>query len=317
MGRRSAPESASVPNKRPTPELMQEWVLRRALEALVMLARIERFFSGGWRLRWRADANSMSFGRLLRMTCGTAVWLANNFLRLASIFWARPPHGARCLGDPAPYFLAHYNRAVSVTRFASHHKPSQRQATMWDSLGSCAGRIVVVVLVILVILLVLIVLSQGGRGIFGGAGESDTEGADQKIYDTDEELEDMEGIEGGRKGKDIAIREPMFAKVASGEVTQVARLNRGPFKEMVVGNTITIRRSRAPEDKTEYAGLRRFKATITSRQEYPSFTALLEKEGHKALGYKSVKEALGNLHEFMPEDSEKESGVVAISIAKL
>ncbi len=187
---------------------------------------------------------------------------------------------------------------------------------MWDSLGSCAGRIVVVVLVILVILLVLIVLSQGGRGIFG-AGESDTEDADQKIYDTDEELEDMEGIEGGRKGKDIAIREPMFAKVASGEVQTVARLNRGPFKEMAVGNSITIRRSRAPEDKTEYAGLRRFKATITGRQEYPSFAALLEKEGHKALGYKSAKEALGDLHEFMPEADEKEHGVVAISVAKV
>ena len=116
---------------------------------------------------------------------------------------------------------------------------------MWDSLGSGMCRIVVVILIILVILLVLIILNQGGRGILGGAEESDIEDADQKIYNTDEELEDMESIEGGRKGKDIAIREPWFAKVASGEATQVARLNRGPFKEMAVGNVITIRRSSA------------------------------------------------------------------------
>jgi ASC-1-like (ASCH) protein len=187
---------------------------------------------------------------------------------------------------------------------------------MLDNLGSCACRIIVVVLLILVILLVLIILSQGGRGIFGGAEEADIEVVDQRIYDANEELEDMEGVEGGRRGKDIAIREPLFAKVASGEATQVARLNRGPFKDMAVGNVITVRRSRAPEDKTEFPGERRFKMVITSRKEYPTFTALLEKEGHKDLGYKSAKEALSHLHEFMPEADEKEHGVVVFGLKR-
>lgn len=185
--------------------------------------------------------------------------------------------------------------------------------TMWGSIGGSTCRVIVILLVILVIILVLIILSQGGKGIFGGGNNGDD--AADEIHETDAEIED---IEGGRKGKDIAVREPWFAKMVNGEIIAIARLNRGPFKEMKTGETITIRRSRAPDDKTEYPGERRFAATITGRREYPTLEAMLKKEGLKEImpGVKSADAAIKVYREFMSEADETESGIVVFGVKK-
>lgn len=161
----------------------------------------------------------------------------------------------------------------------------------------------VVALVLLIIVLVLAALvwrlrcGGCGRNVIGGDEEAD----------------------GGARLPDLAVRPPMYAKMLSGEKTIELRANRPPFKELKVGDEIQVRRSRAPDDKTEYSGERRYNARVTSRNEYSDLETALKKEGVKVVtpGITSAAKALESYREFISESDEKEHGIVALGVEKM
>lgn len=200
----------------------------------------------------------------------------------------------------------------------------------------CLCRIIIVLLLILVVVLVMIILGRNGPSLaaLGGAaggvagsggtsgGDCPEEGGDDDSdsgSDSDSDSDSEAAVDGGRKGKDLAVREPWFEKVAAGKITVIGRINRGPFKEIKEGDEVTIRRSRAPDDKTEYPGERRFHAKITSRTDYPTAEAMIEKEGLAKMysGVKSIDKAVEEFRgSFHTTSDEKEHGVVAFGIKR-
>ena len=161
--------------------------------------------------------------------------------------------------------------------------------------ADCFCRIAAVLLFILVVLLILVcacVQARGGGPVRGGApdcadaqgGCSCVGGDDSGPYgDNDYENTGFSSAWGGARPPDFAVREPLYSHIVAGKVDVIARLNRGPFKDIKEGDTVTIRRSRAPDDKTEYDGPRRITATITSRLEKPSAEELIEAVGVKKM----------------------------------
>ena len=184
---------------------------------------------------------------------------------------------------------------------------------------SCVFRIASIVLIILIILLVLLCVcgARPGAAAFQGGAGCEGSGAAEDYDDQFEGGDDdyPEGdYDGGRPGKDLAVREPLFQSIVDGKVHALGRINRGPFKLIKEGDEVTIRRSRAPDDKTEYPGLRRHQAKITKRADYASAEDMIKAEGAAKLfpgaktAEKAVEEFRGSFH--TPAD-EQEHGVVA------
>jgi ASC-1-like (ASCH) protein len=177
-------------------------------------------------------------------------------------------------------------------------------------------RILVIVLLILVILLavsVAILASRGGR--YAGGGDDECGGDDSDYTDDDTD----ESYDGGGKGNDLAVREPYFQAVLDGKIRVIGRINRGHFKDIKDGAEVTIRRSRPKGDTTEFPGVRRFKATITARKDYPSAEKMVAAEGAAKLypGIKSDEKAVEAFRgEFHTKEDEDSHGVVAFHIKK-
>lgn len=204
---------------------------------------------------------------------------------------------------------------------------------MWGSdCMNCVYRVAAVVLIVLVILVVLCCMCysasrSGSSGMSGGAmggarkrrsGGHDDDECDERDDDSADDSDD-ESVEGGKRGKDLAVREPLFQSIVDGKVKVIGRINRGPFKEIKEGDQVTIRRSRPKGDTTEYPGARRFKATITSRKDYASAEKMIDAEGAAKMypGVKSADKAVEAFRgEFHTEADEKEHGVVAFHIKK-
>lgn len=190
-----------------------------------------------------------------------------------------------------------------------------------------------IVLIVLIFLLGLLIgRKYAMKGVMGGSGRhygagaygddyvGDYEGADD-ADGTDADDDASEGgdcdIEGGKRRTDIATREPYFKEMIAGKLNTVLRLNKGVFKELKPGETIQIRRSRAPDDKTEYPGERRFKAKLVATREYKTLDDAIKKEGAKKLGMKNAEDALKHYREFTDAGEEAQHGIIAIEFEKI
>lgn len=174
------------------------------------------------------------------------------------------------------------------------------------------GTIVLIVVVILLILVGIYIARKHHSSITGGRRSRTKKGGDEGDEEGDE-------VEGGRQGKDLGLREPLYQSVVDGKVSVIGRIDRGPFKLIKEGDEVTIRRSRAKDDKTEYPGERRFQAKITKRNEYPSAEDMIKAEGlakmypHIKTAEKAVEAFRGDFHS---QADEQEHNVVAFHIKK-
>jgi len=160
--------------------------------------------------------------------------------------------------------------------------------------------IAVIVLVVVVALLIgyYVTLHRAVGSVLGGCMMSDD-------------------IAGGARPISFPLREPWFELLRSGKKKAESRLNRGAYARVKVGDTVEIRRSRPKDDTSEFAGLRKFKATVKARTEYPSFAAMLEAETLKTVlpGVKSIEDGVKHYREFYSEEDEKAHGVVSFKFS--
>lgn len=165
--------------------------------------------------------------------------------------------------------------------------------------------VIAFILVVVVVILAVLIMRRrphagmpGVPGVLGGAeGDAYEEGF----------------VDGG--GISIRMREPWFQAVLDGKKTVDARLDRPPFSKLKAGSPVVIARSRPQGDTTEYPGPRRVKATVRGSKKYAGLAELLDGESlaDVAPGAKTKAAALKSFREFITEDAEKESGVLAIS----
>ena len=118
----------------------------------------------------------------------------------------------------------------------------------------------------------------------------------------------------------LRIREPGYSQLVDGSKTVECRIRKGAFAAdarcpLKAGDTITIARSRAPDDTTEYPGARHYDTKITHVRDYKSLPELLKEEkiGH-VYPKQTAAEAKAAFEAFYkPEDLDM--GVVAIGLA--
>lgn len=128
-------------------------------------------------------------------------------------------------------------------------------------------------------------------------------------------------IEGGARPFRLATREPWYEYATKGKKTVWGRLRTGPFAEdakrpLKVGDPITVARSRAKGDETEYGKPYRYQTEITSLNEYDDFKSMLKGEGMgKVLpGTKTEAAALKVYGEFYDEAAQQGAKVLAIGV---
>ena len=188
--------------------------------------------------------------------------------------------------------------------------------------------ILIIVLIIAVLVFGLVWLrKRSTRALTGGAEDWDDDWSDWDDATPVDGgcrgglVEDGEEYTGGARTFRLAVREPWFDAMVKGQATVVGRLRRGVFgpdaqQKLQVGDAVTIARSRAPDDKTEYPGVRRYETTITHLKEYDSLAKLLKGEGMEKI-FPGVKSEAAALKEFAPFFSEPDivtHGVVAIGV---
>ncbi len=103
----------------------------------------------------------------------------------------------------------------------------------------------------------------------------------------------------------INVREPYLGYILSGEKTVEGRLNKGKFKEIEIGDVLSIN------------DIAKFK--IIGKRIYNSFEEMIEKEevDNVVPDKKTIDEAVDIYHKFYSPVEEKEFGVVAIEIVKI
>lgn len=178
------------------------------------------------------------------------------------------------------------------------------------------GRVILCVLVLLILLLLALALAGAGRprGLALG-GELD--GALDGLGGLDDGGEGPDWVTGGA-GFRLRMRDPGYTQALNGQKTIEARPNRPPFDKLKAGDSITVARSRAQGDTSEYEGARRFPARVERVTPYDSLKALIAAEGLKAVwpGAKSEAAAAAAFREFTDEAAEKAHGLVAIAFKR-
>ena len=197
--------------------------------------------------------------------------------------------------------------------------------------------ILVVALALLVILAIVIGAGwfrrrQMTRSVIRGRGEAEAPApATRGAYSDDEhgfvlgsviDNEDIDGfVDGGRRPFRLATREPWFEYATKGKKTVWGRLRTGPVAEdarnpLKVGDDVTVARSRAKGDETEYGRPYRYVTEIASMKEYDSFKDMVKGEGLANVfpGAKTAAAGLKVYAEFYDDAAQQGAKVVAIGL---
>jgi ASC-1-like (ASCH) protein len=160
-------------------------------------------------------------------------------------------------------------------------------------------------------------------GAEGGFDEYDSDEYESGEYDGGAS-EDAE-VTGGADGARLGIREPWFKMMLEGKKKVEGRLRRGAAATLEKGDLITVARSRAQDDTTEYGKPYRYVTKVTRVTKYKSFADLVKAEGVEKLfpGKKKDSEALEIYRQHSSEADEAEvvkmhadeHGVIAIEVA--
>lgn len=107
------------------------------------------------------------------------------------------------------------------------------------------------------------------------------------------------------------IQEPYYSLILEGKKTVEGRLNKQKFKDMKIGDVITIYK----DDDIK----QNFKVKITEKNEYKSFKDMLEVEGlQKVLpDVESIKAGVEIYYAFPGFKENEVNGVLAIRIQKI
>jgi ASC-1-like (ASCH) protein len=190
---------------------------------------------------------------------------------------------------------------------------------MLDALRAVLLFLAVVALILLALALAFQYAPRRRRAVGGRDGECGGRD-DGAAWDEDDggAWDDRELRIDGGAGFRLRMRDPGYTAALEGKKTVEGRLDRPPFNKLKAGDTITVARSRPPGDTAEDPGERRFMAQIRHVKKYPSFHALVEGEGLKAVapGIKTAAAAVAAFREFVDEAAEKEHGVLAIAFER-
>jgi len=198
--------------------------------------------------------------------------------------------------------------------------------------GHGTSQIIIVLLFIIVVVAAICWIylknkSESHSYRCGGAYDSDEfnsayDGGSEDAYDGGSE--DTE-VTGGADGARLGIREPWFKMMLEGKKKVEGRLRRGAAATLEKGDLITVARSRAQGDTTEYGKPYRYVTKVTRVTKYKTFADLVKAEGAEKLfpGKKKDSEALEIYRQHSSEADEAEvvkmhadeHGVIAIEVA--
>ena len=217
--------------------------------------------------------------------------------------------------------------------FGNHVLPKMKGGLMG---GHGTSKIIIVLLFIIVVVAAICWIylkkqSEAHSYRCGGAEggleeyESDEEyGGDYEDGARGGACEDAE-VTGGADGARLGIREPWFKMMLEGKKKVEGRLRRGAAATLEKGDLITVARSRAQDDTTEYGKPYRYVTKVTRVTKYKTFADLVKAEGAEKLfpGKKKDSEALEIYRQHSSEADEAEvvkmhadeHGVIAIEVA--
>jgi ASC-1-like (ASCH) protein len=103
------------------------------------------------------------------------------------------------------------------------------------------------------------------------------------------------------------LSEPWFSLIKLGIKKVEGRLNKGDFKEMKIGDSVTFTNNDFKE--------REFTIQVVKKTEYKSFDEYLSKEGLETTlpGIDTIEEGLSVYYKYFSKEDEKTYGVIAVS----
>lgn len=108
-----------------------------------------------------------------------------------------------------------------------------------------------------------------------------------------------------------------FDAVVAGNKTIEGRLNKGKFVEFAVGDIVKIRKDYRDEHGVIYDGQPdTARVEIVAVRKYPSFSAMVEKEGYKHIGplAHSPEEVIASYNKYYSTEDQAKYGVLAIEV---
>jgi ASC-1-like (ASCH) protein len=114
----------------------------------------------------------------------------------------------------------------------------------------------------------------------------------------------------------LAVRDPWYTMMLSGEKVIEGRLDRKPFDQLKQGDDVTVVRSRPKGDTSEYPGGRyKYNTSVVRVKKYKNFDALLKGEGvDKVYPWKKAADATKIFNEFLPPSVDADSPVIALEL---